>query len=284
MAIMQYLGAVACISLGVWLAVADTAEDFCQQAKAALHDGHADKALVLAEKAVAAHPKDAESLFVRGVILSELHKPADAVADFDKVLQLDPKKVEGYDRRGSEEFKLGRFSQSVADFDRYLKARPSERPGHWRRGISLYYAGKYDEGRKQFAGYEKVDANDVENAVWHFLCAARADGVEKARASMLKIGKDSRVPLMKVYDLFHGDAKPEDVLAAARAGNPSKEERNSRLFYAHLYLGLYYDVMGDGKQALEHMTLAAHKNTTSGYMGDVARVHELILLKGKAAK
>jgi lipoprotein NlpI len=124
----------------------------------------------------------------------------------------------------------------------------------------------------------------VENAVWHFLCAARADGMEKARASMLKIGKDSRVPLMKVYDLFHGDAKPEDVLAAARAGDPSDKERNDRLFYAHLYLGLYFDATGDKKQALEHMTLAAHKHTISEYMGDVARVHEQLLLKEKAAK
>jgi lipoprotein NlpI len=261
---MRTIAAIVCASLGAFAAVA-------------AEPGDADKALEQAEKAVAAHPNDAQSLFTRGVILSALHRPADAVADFDKVLQFDPKKVEAYDRRGSEEFKLGRFKESVADFDRFLEARPDERPGHWRRGISLYYAGKYDEGRKQFAGYEKVDTNDVENAVWHFLCAARADGVEKARASMLKIGKDSRVPLMKVYDLFHGDAKPEDVLAAARAGDPSKEELNSRLFYAHLYLGLYYDVMGDKKQALEHMTLAAHKHTVSEYMGDVARVHERLL-------
>ncbi len=258
---MRTIIAIICASLGGFAAIA-------------AETGDAAKALEQAEKAVAAHPNDAQSLFTRGVILSALHRPADAAADFDRVLQLDPKKVEAYDRRGSEEFKLSRFADSVADFDRYLEARPDERPGHWRRGISLYYAGKYDEGRKQFAGYEQVDTNDVENAVWHFLSAARADGVQKARSSMLKVGKDSRVPLMKVYDLFHGDAQPEDVLTAARAGDPSKAELNSRLFYAHLYLGLYFDATGDKKQALEQMTLAAHKNTISEYMGDVARVHE----------
>ena len=282
---MQYVFAAACATLGVFLAVAvaEADVDYTQPARIALPRAM-PQALELAEKAVAAHPKDAESLFVRGLILSALHKPADAVADFDKVLQIDPKKVEAYDRRGSEEFKLSRFTKSVADFDRYLEARPNERPGHWRRGISLYYAGKYDEGRKQFASYEKVDANDVENAVWHFLCAAHVDGVQKARASMLKIGKDSRIPLMTVYALFHGDAKPEDVLAAANAGDPNKEELNNRLFYAHLYLGLYFDLVGDKEKALEQMTLAAHKNTTSEYMGDVARVHEQLLLKQKAAK
>ena len=125
----------------------------------------------------------------------------------------------------------------------------------------------------------------MENAVWHFLCAARADGVDKARASMLKIGKDTRVPMMKVYDLYRGAAKPEDVLAAAeRRRRDRSRGRKERLFYAHLYLGLYFDATGDKKQALEHMTLAAHKYYVDGYMGDVARVHEKVLLNDKEAK
>src|SRR5262249_57763152 len=129
-------------------------------------------------------------------------------ADFDKCLEGDPKCAEAYDRRGSEQFKRGRVAESLADFDRFLKLRPEAAPGHWKRGISLYYAGRFDEGRRQFEGYEKVDTNDVENAVWHFLCNARRLGIEKARTQMLKIGKDRRVPMMDVYDLYRGKIKP----------------------------------------------------------------------------
>jgi lipoprotein NlpI len=259
----------------------DTVDDYAKQCLAALKAGDADKALDLAEKAVTINPNSAQALFVRGLARSALHKPADAVADFSKVLEIDPKRVEAYDRRGSEEFKLGQFKESVADFDRFLEVKSEEAPGHWRRGISLYYAGRFDDGRKQFAAYEKVDNNDVENAVWCFLCAARADGVEKARASMLKIGKDTRVPMMKVYDLYRGEAKPDDVMTAANAGDASDDERKQRLFFAHLYLGLYYDATGDKKQALEHITQAAQKYYIDGYMGDVARVHEQVLTKDK---
>ncbi len=259
-------------------------DDYVTQSLDALHKGDADKALELAEKAVAAEPDAAQPLYVRGLAKAALHRPTDAVADYDQALKIDPKKVEIYDSRGSEQFKLGRFAESVADFDRYLEAVPKQAPGHWRRGISLYYAGCYDDGRKQFAAYEQVDRNDVENAVWHFLCAARADGVAKARESMLKIGKDTRVPMMKVYDLYRGAAKPEDVLAAASDGDATEAERRERLFYAHLYLGLYFDATGDKKQALEHITLAAHKYFIDGYMGDVARVHEKVLLNDKEAK
>src|SRR5262249_24851644 len=142
---------------------------------------------------------------------------------------------------------------------------------------SLYYAGRFDEGRRQFEGYEKVDANDVENAVWHFLCVARKDGLARARASVLKIGKDKHVPMMQVYDLYRGVLRPADVLAAAAAG---AAERKQRLFYAHLYLGLYHNAVGDKGKAREHLALAAGKYRIAHYMGDVARVHHE-LLKGE---
>jgi lipoprotein NlpI len=95
---------------------------------------------------------------------------------------------------------------------------------------------------------------------------------------MLKIGKDNRVPLMEVYDLFLGKCKPADVLAAAQAGDVPEQLRNQQLFYAHLYLGLYHDALGDARKALEHMNLAAGKYRL-GYMGDVAHVHAELLRK-----
>ena len=160
------------------------------------------------------------------------------------------------------------MAESLADFNKFLELQPGEKPGHWKRGISLYYAGKFKDGKEQFESYEKVDTNDVENAVWHYICNARAVGPEKARAALLKIGKDQRVPMMEVYALFAGKAKPADVLAAAKADDPPAAQLKTRLFYAHLYLGIYHDILGDQKQALEHMTEAAEKYRIGHYMGD----------------
>jgi lipoprotein NlpI len=271
---------MALVVVGLYLA-AGAADDPLAGAEAALKDGNAKEALALAEKAVEQQPKSARARFVRGCAHEELRKHAEAVADFDKAIELDGKLAEAYDHRGSERFKLGQVKESLADFDRYLELRPDAKNGHWKRGISLYYVGKFEDGRKQFEGYENVDTNDVENAVWHYLCNARAVGVEKARAAMLKIGKDSRVPMTEVYALYAGKAKPDDVLTAARAGQPSKEQLNRRLFYAHLYLGLYYESEGDKKKALGHITKAADDYMIGHYMGDVARVHRDLLKKEK---
>lgn len=252
---------------------AETIDQLLMRARAALGQGQGEEALMLTSKAIAQDAQSAPARFLHGLAHEMLERHAEAIADFDKTIQLDPGRADAYQHRGSEHFKLAHIRESLADFDKFLELRPDARPGHWQRGISLYYAGRFDEGRQQFGAYEKVDTNDVENAVWHFLCAARASGPDKARAGLLRIGHDHRVPLMQVYALFAGQAKPEAVLNAATAGNPPLKELNQHLFYAHLYLGLYYEVQGDREKMLEHMGKAAGEYRLPGYMGDVARVH-----------
>jgi lipoprotein NlpI len=263
----------------------DDKEDLDQllfKARASLQAKKIDEALVLANRAVERAPKDARAYFFRGIVRGAAHKSDEAVADFDKCLELDPKMAESYQQRGGEYFKLAKINQSLVDFDKFLEMRPDERPGHWQRGISLYYAGKYKEGAEQFKAGDKVFADDVENAVWHYLCNEKVVGAGKARAALLKIGTDKRVPMMVVYDLFAGKAKPEDVIAAVDTGNPKEPEVKSRQFYSHLYLGLYYDSTGDKKKAMEHLQKAGADKAIGGYMGDVARVHvQLMRTKAK---
>jgi lipoprotein NlpI len=102
---------------------------------------------------------------------------------------------------------------------------------------------------------------------------ARDEGVQKARAALLPIRNDRRIPMMKIYDLYRGKAKPEDVLAAAAAGKPSAQEINERLFYAHLYVGLYHEAEGNAAAAKTHLRRAAQKHKIDHYMWDVANVH-----------
>jgi lipoprotein NlpI len=260
-------------------APAQDVEELLKSATDAFGKRQFDQALKLAGEAIAKDAKSSKAFMLRGQMHEALARHAEAVADFSRVIDLNPQAAEAYNHRGSERFKLGEIKPSVGDFDKFLELMPIERNGHWRRGIALYYAGAFDAGKKQFEGYEQVDTNDVENAVWHFLCNARANGIERARKELLKIGKDSRVPMTEVYALFAGRAKPEDVLSAATAGMPSAEVRNRQLFYAHLYLGLYAEVLGKQDEALKHLKQAADEHKIDHYMWDVARVHRDLLSK-----
>jgi Tol biopolymer transport system component/lipoprotein NlpI len=255
-------------------------QDLLKKTADFLAEGNYQDALQSAQKAIELDSKNSHAHFLRGVANEGLQHQKVAIQDFDKTLELDPKATDAYDHRGSEHFKLGHIQESIQDFDKFLELHPAAKPGHWKRGISLYYAGRFEEGRKQFEGYQTVDNNDVENAVWRFLCQAHEVGIEKARADLMKIGKDRRVPLMEIYALFAGQAKPEDVLAATGKGQPPEKEMQMRMFYAHLYLGLYEDVIGNKTKALEHLK-AAEQLPVGGYMWDVARVHRAVLEKNR---
>ncbi len=169
-------------------------------------------------------------------------------------------------------FQNGRIAESVAEFDIVSKLVPDKAPYLWQRGIALYYAGRYRDCRAQFESHRTVNPNDVENAAWHFLCVARGESVEKARAEMLAVGPDSRVPMREVYQMFRGALSPDKVLAVAGAGAESE-------FYAHLYVGLYFEAVGRKGDALVHIRAAAADRyaTAGGYMHIVARVHLTIL-------
>ena len=100
---------------------------------------------------------------------------------------------------------------------------------------------------------------------------------------MLPISEDRRVPMMQIYDLYRGKLKPEEVMAATEAGNPSKEQLNSRLFYAHLYVGLWHEAAGSKELAKKHI-LEAEKHKIGHYMWDVAHVHAERLRNEKTKK
>ena len=177
-------------------------------------------------------------------------------------------------REGVEAFFAAKPKESVAAFDQLLALAPDSKPQLWQRGLSLYYAGEFQEGREQFETHQTYNTNDVENAVWHFLCVARLEGVAAARMALIPIEGDPRIPMKQVHDLFAGKGSAADVLAAATTGD-DKAQRN-QLCYAHLYLGLYFEALGDTDRAKEHILKAANDYRMDHYMGRCAQVHAKI--------
>lgn len=183
--------------------------------------------------------------------------------------QQDPQEVL---ERAVDDLEAGRIEASVSGFDVLVRLVPSVEPQLWQRGIALYFAGRYRDCRAQFESHRTVNPNDVENAAWHFLCVARAESAEKARAALLPVGPDPRLPLRHVYEMLRGALQPDDVLAA-----PGDDTTGQ--FYAHLYVGLYFEAAGDARRALEHLAAAADDRyaAAGGYMHSIARVHLSLL-------
>ncbi|MAS94714.1 MAG: hypothetical protein CMO55_16060 [Verrucomicrobiales bacterium] len=183
-----------------------------------------------------------------------------------------------FQRRGMDRFfEKGEVDGAIADFDAFLELYPEEDAHHWQRGLAYYYAEEYEKGKAQFERHQTVNTQDVENAAWHFLCSVRAPGgtIEKAREEFIDIQRDSRVPMKEVHALFAGKGTAEEVLAASKPDDDnvlSDAERNN-LCYAHLYLGLYYEAVGDLEKSEEHIRKAAFEYSMEHPMGKVAQLH-----------
>lgn len=176
-------------------------------------------------------------------------------------------------RRGEEHFRQARIAEALADFDRELELRPEDAADHWQRGIACYYADEYEEGAKQFELHQKVNPQDVENSAWHFLCLVRAPegSIQAADKKLLSVTKDARVPMAQIQEMFAGKKAPEDVLELGEAGG------DVAAFYADLYAGLYYEALGRDDESLRLVKRAAENPAAvDNYMGDVARVHVML--------
>lgn len=174
-------------------------------------------------------------------------------------------------RQGVAAFYDAKPKESVAAFDKLIELAPESKPQLWQRGLALYYTGDYKAGREQFEVHQTVNTADVENAAWHFICVARAESVEAARKALIPIEGDARIPMKEVHELFAGKGSEEAVLKAAESGE-GEDLRNHRC-YAHLYLGLYFEALGDEAKAKDHMLKAAKDYAMDHYMGTCAQVH-----------
>jgi lipoprotein NlpI len=279
MLLLGYLGRASTLAQVSALPPRSPADLLLDRASPLFISGHADEAIALASQAIELNTNHLRAWFMRGRFFQETDQPSKAIADFNEVVRLNPSNAPVQSQLGTEYFKLGEFQKSLECFDRFLAGMPKEAPGFWQRGIVAFEAGKYDVALKQFEQYRQLDTNDVEVAVWQFLCTAKLKGLERARLSLVRVETDPRVPMREIHRLFAGIGEPADMIRVAsldtsRPGDKvGVEKLNFQMFYAHLYVGLYYEAVGKLKEAADHIGQAAMVYRVKNFMGELARVH-----------
>lgn len=245
-------------------------------------DGNSADALKVMDGIIADAPEDPAPWRLRGRMREAVRDFEGADADLSVwIARGDPTAADRH-IRGACRYRVGRIDAALADWNRELQIDPSRAPGHWQRGIALHQAGRFAEGRAQFELHRTVNPDDVENALWHFLCVAAEDGPEAAREALLETSGDRRRPMAELFDLYRSGAPDAEriarVEAAARRGSEEdSDERRTAMFYADLYLGLYHEALGDAENAALRLGAAARAAEAAGsgrhYMHDVAVIH-----------
>jgi lipoprotein NlpI len=207
----------------------------------------------------------------------------------DAAEKAGPQEVQFYSQRGDVHFFLGEFPAALADYDKMVELDPTVLTLHWRRGLAQYYVGQYEESARQFERYFEQDQSDRENGIWRFYAQVKQHGLEEARQRLLPYEKPDRAPLPDVYDLCAGKLTAEELEARLQADGQPAAELAKREFYGHLYLGLDYAIKNQPEPAQKHLekALASEWAQNSGYgpnyMWQTARL-QWDLLAEKPAK
>jgi lipoprotein NlpI len=206
------------------------------------------------------------------------------VAEANAQLAKDAKLIRAYSDRGDAELFLGETKAAVADYEKMIELDSSLDAGHWRLGIAYYFAGEYAKSARQFEKYHAYDGRDRENGIWKFLAQAKVDGVEKARKEMLVYERFDREPFPTLYAMFAGKMTPDEFFADLEKRGLSNDE--GVMFFANYYGGLGEDLRGNRAKAVELLGKAVASSLADsprgpGYMWQVARLQWEKLKAGK---
>lgn len=200
-----------------------------------------------------------------------------AVKIASKIMETVPDDFRLYVLRGELNYMAGDMKASVSDFDQAILIQPDAEPQLWQRGLALYYLDRFQDGADQFESHRTVNGQDVENAVWHFACVAKASSFDDARKQLMPIQRDPRAPMMQIHQLYAGKMTPDQVLAAAREGlDPDSNEAARNEFYANFYIGLYFEAKGEQDEAMKYMKRSIAKDNSipkQSLMSQVGHVH-----------
>jgi tetratricopeptide (TPR) repeat protein/beta-lactamase regulating signal transducer with metallopeptidase domain len=103
-----------------------------------------DAANVLESRVIGLKSEDAAAYISRGVSCFKKGQIEDAIADFDKAIDLDPGKAVAYVARGSAYYELDQLDNAISDYSKAIEINPDFAVAYQNRGSVYYRLGQLD--------------------------------------------------------------------------------------------------------------------------------------------
>ncbi len=132
----------------------------------------------------------AYALFVRGQMKYNANSYHEAIADFDKAIEINAQFFYPYHKRGDAKFALGNHEAAIADYDKAIKINDGIFNIYFDRGLAK---SKFGDNKAAIADYDKAIVIDPEHAT-----AYHRRGLAKLRlrdfeAAILDFNKDIKI-------------------------------------------------------------------------------------------
>ncbi len=112
-----------------------------------------EQAIASYDKALEIKPDDHEAWYNRGFALADLGRLEEAIASWDRALEFKPDDPEAWNNRGNALANLGRLEEAIASYDRALEIKPDVHEAWYNRGIALADLGRLEEA---IASYDRA--------------------------------------------------------------------------------------------------------------------------------
>ena len=145
------LAARACFSAAYLLQVEAAAFRTRGEDQTAL--GREQNALANYDKAIELDPKSLPAYVNRGIAKSKLGRHEDALADYDRAIEIDPNDASAYVNRGNAKSELDRHEDALADYDRAIEIDPNHANAYFNRGNAKSELGRHEDA---LADYDKA--------------------------------------------------------------------------------------------------------------------------------
>lgn len=204
-----------------------------------------DADLALAEKTLAANPKDAEAMIWVGRRLGYLWRYNDAIAMFSKGIAMYPDNPKFYRHRGHRYISVRQFAAAQADFEQAVQLikgkadeiepdgapNPAGQPRStlqfniwYHLALSHYLQGHYDRAYDAWVECMKVSKNDdsvVATSDWMWMTLMRLNRKADAAKVLARIQPKMDILENTAYHrrllMYKGVEKPEALLDTANA-------------------------------------------------------------------
>ena len=127
--------------------------------------GRYEEAIASYDRALEIEADNDAAWFGQGYALVELGRYEEAIASYDRAVEIKPDYHDAWNNRGIALGDLGRYEEAIASYDRAVEIKPDYPDAWYNRGIALGNLGRYEEA---IASYDRaVEIKPDDHQAWN---------------------------------------------------------------------------------------------------------------------
>ncbi|MBB5340721.1 tetratricopeptide repeat protein [Tunturiibacter gelidoferens] len=134
-----------------------------------------EEAIAEYQKAIELDPKDTHAYYDWGIALDSEGKQEEAIAKYQKTVELDPKYVNAYYNWGIALHSEGKHEEAIAKYQKTVELDPKYVNAYYNWGIALHSEGKHEEAIAKYQKTVELDPKYV-NAYYNWGMALDGEG------------------------------------------------------------------------------------------------------------